>query len=168
MACLFPNPPPPSYLIMTLKPSSSHLFPRLLICSPGQTNSPPLPRHTNKNPSQPEMSLRDLNPVSKDRDISNTSQKHFKRGVFFVTSLRRLKYISKRTFFCDVFKTSQIHLIKYVFFVMSLRLLRKHLIKCIFCDVFKTSQIHLKKCLLCDVSECICDCSKISHKNGFR
>ena len=118
MVCLSP-PSPPSYLIMTLKPSSSHPLPRLLICSPGQTNFPPLHRYNNKNLSQPEMSLRDLSPVFNDRDISNTSQKHFKRDVFFVTSLRRLKCIQK-------------------------------------------------KCLLCDASECICDCSKISHKNGFR
>ena len=50
-------------------------------------------------PSQHEMSLRDLNQISIERDSSEISQKHLKRDVFFVTSLRRLKYISKKMSF---------------------------------------------------------------------
>ena len=50
-------------------------------------------------PSRHEMSLRDLNQISIERDISETSQKHLKRDVFFVTSLRGLKYISKNMSF---------------------------------------------------------------------
>ena len=46
-----------------------------------------------------EISLRDLNQISIERDISETSQKYLKRDVFFVTSLRRLKYISKKMSF---------------------------------------------------------------------
>ena len=42
------------------------------------------------------MPLRDLNQISIGRDISETSQKHLKRDDFFVTCLRRLKYISKK------------------------------------------------------------------------
>ena len=45
------------------------------------------------------MSLRDLNLISIERDISETSQKHLKRGDFFETYLRRLKYISKKMAF---------------------------------------------------------------------
>ena len=63
-------------------------------------------------PSRHEMSLGDLNQISIERDISGTSQKHLKKDVFFVTSLRRLRDISKKCLFCDVFKTSQIHLKK--------------------------------------------------------
>ena len=70
------------------------------------------------------MSLRDLNQISIDRDISETSQKHLKRDVFFVTSLRRLKYISNRCFLFDVFKTSRAYLKKDVFSVTSLRRLK--------------------------------------------
>ena len=44
-------------------------------------------------PSRHEMSLRDLNQVSIEKDISETSQKHLESDVFFVTSLRRLKNI---------------------------------------------------------------------------
>ena len=50
-------------------------------------------------PSRHEMFLRDLNQISIERDISETSQKHLKRDVFFVTSLRRLKNISKKMSF---------------------------------------------------------------------
>ena len=50
-------------------------------------------------PSRHEMSLRDLNQISIERDISETSQKHLKKDVFFVTSLRRLKNISKKMSF---------------------------------------------------------------------
>ena len=49
--------------------------------------------------SRHEMSLRDLNQVSIGRDISETSQKHLKSDAFFVTSLRRLKNISKKMSF---------------------------------------------------------------------
>ena len=53
-----------------------------------------------------EMSLRDLN----QRDISESSQKHLKKDVFCMTSLRRLKHISKKMSFLwhlwDVSKTS--------------------------------------------------------------
>ena len=49
--------------------------------------------------SRHEMSLRDLNRISIERDISETSQKHLKRDDFFVTSLRRPKNISKKISF---------------------------------------------------------------------
>ena len=88
-----------------------------------------------------EISLRDLNQVSIERDISETSQKHLKRDHFFETSLRRLKYISKKMSFLwrlqdvsetsqkrnllyDVFKASQAYLEKDVFSVTSLRHLK--------------------------------------------
>ena len=45
-----------------------------------------------------------------ERDISETSLKHLKRDYFFVASLRRLKYMSKRCLLCDVSETSQKHL----------------------------------------------------------
>ena len=54
--------------------------------------------HNRFYPSRHGMSLRDLNQISIERDISETSQKHLKRD-FFETSLRRLKYISKRLSF---------------------------------------------------------------------
>ena len=99
-------------------------------------------------PSQYEMSLKCLKQISIERDISKTSQKDFKRDVFFETSLRRLKYISKKIFFlwglwnvsntsqkrclfCHLFKTSQILLKRYVFQVESLRHLR-HISKKVF------------------------------------
>ena len=50
-------------------------------------------------PSRHEMSLRDLNQISIERDISQTSQKHLKKDVLFVTSLRRLEHISKKMSF---------------------------------------------------------------------
>ena len=90
------------------------------------------------------MSLRDLTQISIEIDISETSQKHLKRDVFFVTSLRRLKYISKKMFFCDVFKTSQAYLKKDVFSVTSLRC-PKTFLACIL--VF---QKYPKKLTLCD------------------
>ena len=46
-----------------------------------------------------DVSERYLNQVSIESDISETSQKHLKRDVFFVMSLRRLKYISKKMSF---------------------------------------------------------------------
>ena len=51
------------------------------------------------------MSLRDIDQIFIDREISGISQKHLKRD------------------FCDVFKTFQIHLKKDVFYVTSLRCL---------------------------------------------
>ena len=90
------------------------------------------------------MSLRDLTQISIEIDISGTSQKHLKRDVFFVTSLRGLKYISKKMFFCDVFKTSQAYLKKDVFSVTSetsqkyllqvFLVFRKYFTKMIWCD----------------------------------
>ena len=53
-------------------------------------------RYLEQWPSRHEMSLRCLKQISIERDISKTSQKHLKRDVFFKTSLRRLKYISKK------------------------------------------------------------------------
>ena len=50
-------------------------------------------------PSWYEMSLRCLNQISFETDISKTSQKHLKRNTSFLTSLRHLKYISKRMSF---------------------------------------------------------------------
>ena len=50
-------------------------------------------------PSRHEMSLRCLNQISIERDFSKTSKKHLKRDVFYVTSLRHLKYISKKMSF---------------------------------------------------------------------
>ena len=82
------------------------------------------------------------------RDILETSQKHLKRDVFFVTSLKRLKYISKKISFCDVFKTSEIHLKKDVFCVTSLRRLEHISKKMSFplplWDVSKTSLVVVK------------------------
>ena len=82
------------------------------------------------------MSLRCLNQISNKTDISKTSQKHLKRRLFcdlfktsqihlkkdefFVISLRRIKYITKKMFSCDVFKASQTCLKKDVYSVTSL------------------------------------------------
>ena len=49
--------------------------------------------------------LRDLNQISIERDLSDTSQKHLK-----TMSLIRLKHISKRCLIRDVSETSQKHL----------------------------------------------------------
>ena len=65
------------------------------------------------------MSLRDLNQIYIERDISETSYKHLKGDDFFLLSLRCLKYISRKMPFCDVFKTSEKILKQYVFSVMS-------------------------------------------------
>ena len=46
-----------------------------------------------------DVSERYLNQVSIESDISETSQKHLKRDVFFVMSLGRLKYMSKKISF---------------------------------------------------------------------
>ena len=87
------------------------------------------------------MSLRCFKQVSIERDISKTSQKHPKRDVFFETSSRRLKYISKKMSVLrrlqDVSNTSQ----KDVFFVTSNTFQKR----CFSGDVFKASQTYLKK-----------------------
>ena len=107
------------------------------------------------------MSLKDLNQISIERylrDLSETSQKR----CFFVTSLRRLKYISKRCFFCDAFKTSQKHLKKDVFCVTSLRRLAHiskkmpfpwrlwDVSKTSLASIFGFSKIHHTKMISCD------------------
>ena len=46
-----------------------------------------------------DVSERYLNQVIIESDISETSQKHLKRDVFFVMSLGRLKYMSKKISF---------------------------------------------------------------------
>ena len=78
------------------------------------------------------MSLRDLNQISIERDISETSQRHLKKDVFFVTSLRRLKNISKKMSFAwrlsDVSNISQK--------------------RCLFRDVSETSLEHLSQVFL--------------------
>ena len=115
------------------------------------------------------MSLRYLNQVSVERDISKTSQRHLKKDVFFETSLRYLKYISKKTsflrhlwdvlnasqercLFWGIFKTFRIHFQKDAFYVTSLRRLGYISKKMSFMwrleDVSNTSH---KRCLLCDV-----------------
>ena len=75
-------------------------------------------------PSWHEMSLRDLNQISIERDISGTSRKYLRTDDFFVTSLRRLKNIWKKLSFVDVFKTSQIYSKNDVYSVTSLRRLK--------------------------------------------
>ena len=78
------------------------------------------------------MSLRDLNQISIERDISETSQRHLKKDIFFVTSLRRLKNISKKMSFAwrlsDVSDISQK--------------------RCLFRDVSETSLEHLSQVFL--------------------
>ena len=76
-------------------------------------NAIPLRGH----PSRHEMSLRDLNQISIERDISETSQKHLKRDVFFVTSLRRLKNISKKILFCETSLRRLGHILKKMYFL---------------------------------------------------
>ena len=110
-------------------------------------------------PRRHEMSSRDLNQISIERNISKTSQKHLKRCLF-----------------CDVFKTSQIHLKKYIFFVTSLRRLKIIFKRRRLYDVFKTSRTYLSKKMsfswrLWDVSKTslasIFGFPKIRHKNDF-
>ena len=96
-----------------------------------------------KMPSRHGISLRNVNQISNERDISETSQKHLKWGNFFVTSLRRLEDLSKKMFFCDFFKTAQKHLIKDVFCGTSLRRLEHISEKCLFREISETSQKHL-------------------------
>ena len=61
-----------------------------------------------------DVSERSQSDLHWEREISETSQKHLKRDLFFVTYLRRLKSISKKISFvwCDVFKTSQAYIRK--------------------------------------------------------
>ena len=61
-----------------------------------------------------DVSERSQSDLHWEREISETSQKHLKRDVFFVTYLRRPKSISKKMSFvwCDVFKTSQAYIRK--------------------------------------------------------
>ena len=102
-----------------------------------------------------EMYMRNLNQVSIEGDLLETSQKEMA--------------------FCNVLKTSQIHLKKDVSTVTSLRRLRNILKRCLLCDVFKTFRTHLKKDVYSVTSlghlkislASICDISKIPHKNGF-
>ena len=100
-------------------------------------------------PSRHEMSLRDLNQISIEIDISETSQKHLKRDAFFVTSLRGLKYNSKKMSF---FVTSLRHL-KNISKKMSLAWLLWDVSsisqkRCLFRDVSETSQKHLSQVFL--------------------
>ena len=78
------------------------------------------------------MSLRYLNQIYTGRDISETSQKHLKRDVFFVTFLSRLKYISKKISF--VWRLSDVSGMPQE--------------RCLFRDVSETSQKHLSQLFL--------------------
>ena len=121
------------------------------------------------------MSFRCLSQISIDRDISKTSQKHLKRDVFFETSLRRLKYISKMMSFLrnlyDISNTSQKRCLCWDLFKTS----QIHLKKMFFCDLFKGFQTYLKKNIysvtflirLKIYLKSICDYLKTSRKNGF-
>ena len=79
-----------------------------------------------------ERYLRDLSGTSQKRclfcDVFKMSQKHLKRDVFCVTSLRRLENISKKMSFRDVYETSQ-KLLSQVFLVFQ-----KYVTKMISCD----------------------------------
>ena len=77
------------------------------------------------------MSLRDLSQISTEtetlqRPLRNIS---LEREDFFVTSLRRLKYISKKSLLCDVLR----------------RLKHISQKRCLFRDVSETSQKHLSQ-----------------------
>ena len=88
-----------------------------------------------------ERHLKDLSETSQKRrlfwDVFKTSQIHLKKDVFFVTSLRRLRYVSKKMSFLwalkdvsdtsqkicfsgDVFEASQTYLRKDVYSLTSL------------------------------------------------
>ena len=54
-------------------------------------------------------------------DVLKTSQIHLKKDVFFVTSLRRLKNISKRCLLCDIFNIYRRYLKENVYSVTSPR-----------------------------------------------
>ena len=106
--------------------------------------------------SRHEMSLRCINQISIERDRSKTSQKYLKRDVFFVTSFRHLRFISKKIFFLwrlwDVSNTSQ----KRCFWCDSLSRI-KHISKTMFSmwRLWYVSKVSL---------ESICDYLKIFHK----
>ena len=91
-----------------------------------------------------ERHLKDLSETSQRRylfcDVFKTSQIHLKNDIFFVTSLTRLKCISKKMFF-------------------SVRCL-EHISK-------KISVLRLLWCVSKISLESVCDCPNISHKNGF-
>ena len=77
---------------------------------------------TKREPSRHDMSLRDFNQISIETDISETSQKHLKRDDFFVTSLRHLKYISKKmSFMWRRWKVSKTSLKYFWFFIKNAR-----------------------------------------------
>ena len=88
--------------------------------------------------------LWDLSIKSPLRETSQRPlRKISKETSFFVTSLRHLKYISKKMSFCDGFKTSQMHLKKDVFHITSLSHLKHISKKCLFCGASDTSQKYL-------------------------
>ena len=107
-----------------------------------------------------ERHLKDLSETSQKRrlfwGVFKTSQIHLKKDVFFETSLKRLKYISKKMFFLWRLK----YISKKMFFqVTSLRRLKLISRKMfILWRLWYVPKIYL---------ESICDYSKISHKNGF-
>ena len=82
-----------------------------------------------------QIPLKNISKRCRFCDVFKTSQIHLKKDVFFVTSLRLLKYISK--------KTSQIHLKKYVFQVTSLRRQTYLKKRCLFSDVKNISWKYL-------------------------
>ena len=88
------------------------------------------------------------------RDVFKTPQIHFKKDVFFVTSLRRPKTSQKRSLSCDVCKSS-LCFKKDVYFVTSLRRLRG--ISCKYLWFFKNTQENM-------VSRDFCRVIKISDK----
>ena len=81
-----------------------------------------------------DVSERSQSDLHWEREISETSQKHLKRDVFFVTYLRRPKSISKKCLLCDM---------------MSLRRL-KHISEkgCLFHDVSEMLQKDLSQVFL--------------------
>ena len=82
------------------------------------------------------MSLRGFNQISIDTDISETSPKHLKRGVFCVASLRCLGHISKKMFFplyfWDVSKTSLASILVFLKYITKM-------ISCDFCRLITIS-----------------------------
>ena len=82
-----------------------------------------------------ERHLRDLLETSQIRwifcDVFKTSHIHLKKDDFSVTSLRRLKNISKEMSLCHVFKTSRAYLKKDVFSVTPLKRLKNISRKCL-------------------------------------
>ena len=94
-----------------------------------------------------ERHLKDLSETSQRRylfcDVFKTSQIHLKNDIFFVTSLTRLKCISKKMFFSvRCLEHSQK---RYLFWDFS-DASQKYLLK-----VFATVQIYPTKMVLCDI-----------------